>query len=91
MELLSRLDPLGLRLSVWVELRVDGTRVRPSVDRGDFPRTPADTTEAPSTRTAVSFRERSGAVRAGAAAVCQLFYGERVVEHLFERMLARAR
>ena len=86
-----RLDPLDLRLSVWMERGVDGTRVPPSVDSGGFPRAPADTAEAPSARTAVSFRERSGAARAGAAASCQLVYSECVVEHLFERMLARVR
>ena len=91
MEPLLRLDPLGLRLSVWMERGVDGTRVPPSVDRRDFPGTPAGPAKAPSARTAVRFRERSGAVRAGAAPFCKLVHGDYVVEHLFERMLARGR
>ena len=64
---------------------MDGTRVPPAVDRGDFPSAPANPAEAPPARAAISFRERSGAVRAGAAAFCQLVYGDCVVEHLFDQ------
>lgn len=69
---------------------MDATGVSLSVDRGDFPRASAGAAEGPSPRTAVGFRERSGAVRTGTAPICDLIQGECVGEHLFDAMVARS-
>jgi len=77
--------PAITSFSVGVGGRVDGAGVSPAVNRGNLPRAPADTAEAPSARTAVSLRERSRAFRASAASFRQLVCGKGIVEHLFGR------
>jgi hypothetical protein len=78
-------DRLDLRPFIGMARGVDSARVPLAVDRGYLPRAPADSTESPSPRTAVSFRQGSGAVATGAAPLLDLVYGEPVVEHLFDQ------